>query len=94
MPINIRNIRRIYLLRLKIPFILSQASLPNNAIEIRNRTSPEIIRKVVAAAISPLEISINGSAAITPQATNDKTKQTYPNNFFKLMILLYSHNAQ
>lgn len=71
-------------LRLKIPFILAQTSLPNSAMETRNKTSPEIIKKVVAAATSPLEISINGSVAITPQTKNDSTKQIYPNTFFTL----------
>jgi len=63
-----------YLLRLNIAFICSQASLPKRAIETKNKTSPEIIRNVVAAATSPFEISINGSKAITPQTANDNTK--------------------
>lgn len=64
-----------YFLRLKIPFILFQTSLPSRAREIRNKTSPEIIKIVVAAATSPLEISIKGNAAIIPHVTNDKIKQ-------------------
>ena len=63
-----------YLLRLKIAFICSQASLPNSAIETKNKTSPDIIRNVVTAATSPFDISTNGSKAITPHTAKDKTK--------------------
>jgi len=78
---------------LKIPFIFSQASLPNRASEIRNNTSPEINKNVVAAATSPFEIPINGNVAIIPHVTNDKTRQIYPNIFFKLMVPFHSHDT-
>ena len=52
-----------------------------------------MMRKVEATATSPLEISTKGSAAMTPHVTNDKTKQIYPNTFFKMLIPLYSYNV-
>jgi hypothetical protein len=65
-----------YSLSLNIPLIRFHTSLPNKVIEAKKNASPEIIKKAVAPANRPLDISKNGSRAITPQTANDKTKKT------------------